>query len=120
VTLNAEPPRSSEPTGGRGAPGPGDAPSRKGLSEGVKTLVATVVAVVVIVVGVALVVTHENTRLPCVAKGAPISLVTTTTPSARPSGTLPPSRDNDAGRSRIPDSTPDADNDKLRSSLLCR
>ncbi|MHB8827832.1 MAG: hypothetical protein ACYC5Z_09235 [Acidimicrobiales bacterium] len=33
--------------------------------------------------------------------------------------TLPPSRDNDAGRSRIPDATPDADNDTSRSRVVC-
>ena len=33
--------------------------------------------------------------------------------------TLPPSHDNDAGRSRIPDATPDADNDSSRSTGVC-
>ena len=33
--------------------------------------------------------------------------------------TLPPSHDNDAGRSRIPDATPDADNDTSRSRVVC-
>ena len=33
--------------------------------------------------------------------------------------TLPPSRDNDAGRSRIPDATPDADNDVSRARVVC-
>ncbi len=33
--------------------------------------------------------------------------------------TLPPSHDNDAGRSRIPDATPDADNDSNRARLVC-
>jgi hypothetical protein len=33
--------------------------------------------------------------------------------------TLPPSHDNDAGRSRIPDATPDADNDTSRARLVC-
>ena len=33
--------------------------------------------------------------------------------------TLPPSHDNDAGRSRIPDATPDADNDTSRARVVC-
>ncbi len=33
--------------------------------------------------------------------------------------TLPASRDNDAGRSRVPDVTPDADNDVYRARVVC-
>ena len=44
------------------------------------------------------------------------------TPSAGSSAsfmTLPPSHDNDAGRSRIPDATADADSDTSRSRVVC-
>lgn len=42
--------------------------------------------------------------------GSHFAPVATTTPG-EPTTTLPPSRDNDAGRSRIKDITPDADTD---------
>lgn len=89
------------------------------MSEGVKTLVATLVAVVAIAVGIALYVGHEHTQLHCVSESAAAALAPTRA-TGRPGTTLPPSRDNDAGRSRVPDSTPDADDDAVRSRLICR
>lgn len=46
-------------------------------------------------------------------------LSTATTKPGTTFTTLPPSRDNDAGRSRIPDATPDADNDTSRAREVC-
>ena len=95
------------------------APVRK-LSEGMKTLIATLVAVVVIAAGIALYVTHEHVYLHCVTPGKNSLLTAPTIPvSGGPVTTLPPSRDNDSGRSRPPDSTPDADNDVVRRTLIC-
>ncbi|MHB1905510.1 MAG: hypothetical protein ACYCRG_01210 [Acidimicrobiales bacterium] len=94
--------------------------TRPGLSEGVKTLIATVVAVLAIAVGVALFVSHERPYLHCTTPTIPAHL--STAPSIlRPKHftNLPPSRDNDSGRSRPPDSTPDADNDVMRRTLVC-
>jgi hypothetical protein len=39
--------------------------------------------------------------------------------AAAPVTTLPPSRDNDAGITRIPDSTPDADSDTRQKPKFC-
>ena len=101
--------------------GPRPSPRRGGLSEGAKTLVATLVAVVAIAVGIALYVAHEHVYLHCTTQGTLTHL--SSTPPATinvPKTTLPPSRDNDSGRSRPPDATPDADNDVVRRTLLCR
>ncbi len=100
--------------------GPHPDPGRHGLSEGVKTLVATVVAVLAIAVGIALYVSHEHGSLRCTTP-APLTHLSTAPPVANfnPSTTFPPSRDNDSGRSRPPDATPDADNDVMRRSLTC-
>jgi len=48
---------------------------------------------------------------------APSSGLTTTT--GIPGTTLPPSHDNDAGRGRIPDVTPDADEDANQRPPVC-
>ena len=100
--------------------GPRPSPGKGGLSEGAKTLIATLVAVLAIAVGIALYVSHEHVYLHCTAQG---TLNLSSTPPATinvPKTTLPPSRDNDSGRSRPPDATPDADNDVVRRTLLCR
>ena len=46
-----------------------------------------------------------------IAPSSNLSTVTTTSTPGSSITTLPPSRDNDAGRSRLPDVTPDADSD---------
>ncbi len=100
--------------------GPRPQSPRPGLSEGVKTLIATVVAVLAIGVGVALFVSHEHPYLHCTTPTIPTHL-STAPPILNPKHftTLPPSRDNDSGRSRPPDATPDADNDVMRRTLVC-
>ena len=58
----------------------------------------------------------------CVGRTQPttgLSSLTPATGASTPLTTLPPSHDNDAGRSRIPDATPDADNDTSRSRVVC-
>lgn len=85
-----------------------------------KTLIASVVAVLAIAVGIAIYVSHEHTYLHCVSEATAAGLTPSSGGRAGSSSTLPPSRDNDAGRSRVPDSTPDADDDAVRSRLVCR
>lgn len=119
MTIDAEPPSDPEPATDRGSLAPHQGPARGGLSEGIKGLIAAVVVVLAIAAGIALYVTHEHPGLRCVTRAASTPLVTTTTRLDGPTTTLPPSHDNDAGRSRIPDSTPDADNDASRSLLIC-
>lgn len=86
-----------------------------------QVLIATVVALVVIGGGVFWYVANEHTSIPCThgyfVGGTGLSTVHSN--KVGPPTTLPPSRDNDSGRSRPPDSTPDADNDVLRRTLIC-
>jgi hypothetical protein len=77
-------------------------------------------AVLVVVVGVIILtlVLGQSSSSPRAAC-RPSTLSAPTTMSTGPSTTLPPSNDNDAGRSRVPDVTPDADNDARRAFAAC-
>ncbi len=100
---------------------PADVARRPRLSEGVQVLIATVIALVVIGGGIFMYVANEHTSIPCTIRyvvGGP-TLSTVHSNQVGPPTTLPPSRDNDAARSRILDATPDADNDVLRREMIC-
>ncbi len=102
-------------------PPPPSLTGRRRLGEGAQVLVATLVALVVLGGGVFFYVTHEHTSLPCTVSYVVVpSLGTSPGNQIGPVTTLPPSRDNDAARSRIPDATPDADNDVLRREMICQ
>ncbi len=100
---------------------PADPTRRRRLSEGVQVLIATVVALVVIGGGILLYVANEHPSIPCTVRYVVGGTGLSTVHSNRvgPVTTLPPSRDNDAGRSRALDATPDADNDVLRREMTC-
>ncbi|HQU27343.1 MAG TPA: hypothetical protein PLS29_09980, partial [Acidimicrobiales bacterium] len=96
-------------------------PGRRRLGEGAQVLVATLVALVVLGGGVFIYVIHEHASLPCTVSYVAVpSLGASHLNRSGPLRRLPPSRDNDAARSRVPDPTPDADNDVVRRTLICR
>ncbi len=91
------------------------------LSRRVPILVATIGSIVAIAV-IALVLASSHGATPatraCPTLAGP-ALATTGTITAPGVATLPPSHDNDAGHSRILDSTPDADADASQIPVAC-
>lgn len=87
-------------------------------------MLGALVVAVALVMAIVVLVASPGTSRSCVGTtrttlSAGGLLSTVTTRAGAPLTTLPPSHDNDAGRSRIPDATPDADNDSGRAREVC-
>lgn len=75
-----------------------------------------VAVVLVLAVALIAITVVASSKAPATKKCITAAQAMTLSPATR---ALPPSHDNDAGRARIPDATPDADNDAGQRPNIC-